>query len=47
VPLLNTTPLFTVLFSVLFLRGVERVTLRVALGAIVMVAGVAVIALRS
>jgi drug/metabolite transporter (DMT)-like permease len=47
VPLLNTTPLFTVLFSVVFLRGVERVTLRVALGAILMVAGVAVIALRS
>jgi DME family drug/metabolite transporter len=47
VPLLNTTPLFTVLFSVVFLRGVERVTLRVAFGAILMVAGVAVIALRS
>lgn len=46
VPLLNTTPLFTVLFSVLFLRSVETVTLRVALGALLMFAGVVVIAGR-
>jgi uncharacterized membrane protein len=46
VPLLNTTPLFAVLFSAIFLRHVETVTLRVALGALVMFAGVIVIALR-
>jgi uncharacterized membrane protein len=46
VPLFNTTPLFTVLFSALFLRSVETVTLRVALGALFMVGGVGVIALR-
>jgi DME family drug/metabolite transporter len=46
VPLLNTTPLFTVLFSALFLRDVETVTLRVILGALLMVAGVIVITVR-
>jgi len=46
VPLLNTTPLFAVLFSAIFLRHVETVTMRVALGALVMFAGVIVIALR-
>jgi len=46
VPLLNTTPLFAVLFSAVFLRHVETVTFRVALGALVMFAGVVVIALR-
>ena len=46
VPLLNTTPLFTVVFSALFLREVETVTLRVVLGALLMVAGVIVIAVR-
>lgn len=46
VPLLNTTPLFAVLFSAIFLRHVETVTLRVAFGALVMFAGVVVIALR-
>ena len=46
VPLLNTTPLFAVLFSAIFLRHVETVTLRVAFGALVMFAGVIIIALR-
>ncbi len=46
VPLLNTTPLFAVLFSAVFLRHIETVTLRVALGALVMFTGVVVIALR-
>src|SRR2546426_604388 len=46
VPLLNTTPLFTVVFSALFLREVETVTLRVVHGALLMVAGVIVIAVR-
>ncbi len=46
VPLLNTTPLFTVLFSAVFLRDVEKVTLRIIVGAVVMVAGVVIITSR-
>jgi uncharacterized membrane protein len=46
IPLLNTTPLFTVFFSALFLRDVERVNLRVILGAGLMVAGVVLITSR-
>ncbi len=46
VPLFNTTPLFAVLFSAVFLRDVEKVTLKVVLGAALMVAGVIVIASR-
>jgi drug/metabolite transporter (DMT)-like permease len=45
-PLLNTTPLFSVLFSSLFLKQFETVTARVIFGAVVMVAGVAIIASR-
>lgn len=43
IPLLNTTPLFTVFFSALFLRQVETVNLRVVVGAALMVAGVVMI----
>jgi uncharacterized membrane protein len=46
VPLFNTTPLFAVLFSAIFLRDVEKVTFKVVLGAILMVAGVVIIAAR-
>jgi drug/metabolite transporter, DME family len=46
IPLLNTTPLFTVFFSGLFLRSVETLNARIVLGAIFMVAGVALITLR-
>ncbi|MBI4488722.1 MAG: DMT family transporter [Deltaproteobacteria bacterium] len=46
VPLFNTTPLFTVLFSSLFLREVEKVTSQIVLGAVLMVAGVVIIASR-
>jgi drug/metabolite transporter, DME family len=46
IPLLNTTPLYTVLLSSLFLRGVERVTPRIIIGAVLMVAGVVVITSR-
>lgn len=46
VPLLNTTPLFTVLFSSLFLREVEKVTSRIVLGAGLMVTGVVIITSR-
>ena len=46
IPLLNTTPLFAVLFSGLFLRSMETITTRTILGAILMVAGVMVITSR-
>ncbi|MPZ78242.1 MAG: EamA family transporter [Deltaproteobacteria bacterium] len=46
IPLLNTTPLFTVLLSVLFLRKVETVNLRIILGALLMFAGVVIITSR-
>jgi uncharacterized membrane protein len=46
IPLLNTTPLFTVFFSLLFLRGIETVNSRIILGASLMVAGVVLITSR-
>lgn len=46
IPLLNTTPLFTVLFSAVFLRNVETVNLRIISGAALMVAGVLFITVR-
>jgi DME family drug/metabolite transporter len=46
IPLLNTTPLFTVIFSALFLRAVETINLRIVLGAVLMVAGVVLITSR-
>ena len=46
IPLLNTTPLFIVVFSKIFLRGVEKVTSRIIIGAILMVTGVVLITSR-
>jgi drug/metabolite transporter, DME family len=46
IPLLNSTPLFTVLFSSLFLRGMETITPRIILGAALMVVGVITITSR-
>lgn len=46
VPLLDTTPLFAVLFSAFFLRSQEKVTVRIVLGALLMVAGVVIISNR-
>ena len=46
IPLLNTTPLFTVFFSALFLRKVETVNLRIICGAVLMVGGVVLITSR-
>jgi drug/metabolite transporter (DMT)-like permease len=46
IPLLNTTPLFSVFFSLLFLRGVETVNSRIMFGASLMVAGVVLITSR-
>lgn len=42
-PVLSTTPLFTLVFAALLLRGVERITPRIVLGAGLVVAGVAVL----
>ncbi|MDP2728781.1 MAG: EamA family transporter [Dehalococcoidia bacterium] len=44
-PLSNTTPLFTVFLVPIFLRGLEKVSLRVALAAGLIVAGVVLISL--
>ena len=46
IPLLNTTPLFSVIFSAIFLRKVESVNRRVVFGALAMVAGVMLITSR-
>jgi drug/metabolite transporter, DME family len=46
IPLLNTTPLFSVFFSALFLRNVETVNLRIICGAVSMVGGVVLITSR-
>ncbi len=46
IPLLNTTPLFTVFFSAVFLRNIETVNLRIGLGAALMVGGVVLITAR-
>jgi uncharacterized membrane protein len=46
IPLLNTTPLFAVLFSSFFLRSMETITPRIIFGAILMVAGIMIITSR-
>ena len=46
IPILNTTPLFTVLFSALFLRSLETIAPRIIFGAVLMVAGVITITSR-
>ena len=45
-PLLNTTPLFSLLFSVVFLRDLEKVTTPIVLGALSMLGGVVFITAR-
>jgi DME family drug/metabolite transporter len=44
-PVLATNPLFTLFFAALLLRGVERITPRILLGALLVVAGVTVLSL--
>ena len=44
-PVANTNPLFSLIFVALLLRGVERLTPRVFLGAGLVVAGVGVLTL--
>lgn len=46
VPLINTNPLFIVLFSALFLRDLETVNARVAFGAVMIVTGIVLITWR-
>lgn len=46
IPLLNTTPLFSVFFSALFLRDLERVTVNIVIGVFLMMAGAILIASR-
>ncbi len=46
VPLINTNPLFIVLFSAIFLRDLETLNARVAAGAALIVTGVALITFR-
>ena len=45
-PLLNTTPLFLIAFTALFLRDVEKINLFVVVGVLLLVAGIALIAGR-
>lgn len=45
IPVASTGPFFSLLFSALFLRDVERVTLRIVLGATLIVGGVLLITL--
>jgi drug/metabolite transporter (DMT)-like permease len=42
-PVTTTTPLFTLAFTVLLLRGVEKLTWRIAVGTVAVVAGVIVL----
>lgn len=46
IPLLNTTPLFSLLFSVIFLRDLERVTVHIVLGALSLLGGALLITAR-
>ncbi len=46
IPLLNTTPLFSLLFSIIFLRDLEKVTAHIVFGALSLLGGVILITLR-
>jgi len=46
IPLLNTTPLFSLLFSAIFLKDLERVTLPIVLGALSLLGGALLITAR-
>ncbi len=46
VPLINTNPLFIVIFSAIFLRDLETINVRVAAGAALIVTGIALITYR-
>jgi len=44
-PLINTAPLFVLLFSHVFLKGIEKITPFLVIGAIAIVAGSALVAI--
>jgi len=44
-PIVSTSPLFTLVFAAVFLRGIEQLTPRVVAGAVLVVAGVVVLSL--
>ncbi len=46
IPLLNTTPLFSLLFSAIFLKDLEKVTLPIVLGALSLLGGALLITAR-
>ncbi len=46
IPLLNTTPLFSLIFSVIFLRDLEKVTVPIVLGALSLLGGALLITAR-
>ena len=46
IPLLNTTPLFSLLFSAIFLRDLEKVTVHIVLGALSLLGGALLITAR-
>lgn len=45
IPISSTGPLFTLIFTALFLKGVERVTLKILLGAALIISGVVLLTL--
>lgn len=45
IPISSTGPLFTLIFTALFLKGVERVTLKIVLGAALIISGVVLLTL--
>lgn len=45
-PLINTTPLFAIVFTALFLRGEEKITPMVLIGVVLLVAGIGFITAR-
>ena len=45
-PIINTTPLFVIGLTALFLRGEEKITKNVVIGVVLLVAGIAVITAR-
>jgi DME family drug/metabolite transporter len=45
IPISSTGPLFTLILTALFLKGVERVTLKIVLGALLIISGVVLLTL--
>jgi drug/metabolite transporter (DMT)-like permease len=45
-PIINTTPLFVIGLTALFLRGEEKITKNVVIGVVLLVAGIALITAR-